>query len=199
MNRNFSIVLVLTVCACGGNVVVDAATRPSGTGGLGTGGVVGSSTTVIPVSTGPGPSTSGVVTVGSSSSGPVGVTVATVTASSVTVTTSTVASSTGGFGACTNPQDLSVLAQHSPTGLNQDLYTCTVNDLGSQGGTAMCLVSKDGFSLGCAYCFAEEGQCGVQHCQSQCINGVPNPPCLACLAVYCNNQFTACSGIVFPG
>jgi hypothetical protein len=182
------------VCACGGNIVVDGATRPSGTGGLGTGGIVGSSTTSGPITSGPGP-----VTV-SSTSGPTAasVTVTTVTASSTTTTTTTAASSTGGFGGCTNPQDEGVLATHVPATIDQDLYNCTVSQIGNPGGTAMCLVLKDGFSLQCAWCFADEGQCGAKLCLNQCVGGVPSPGCLACLAANCNAGFTSCSGIPFP-
>jgi hypothetical protein len=204
MRRASSILLLLTVCACGGNVVVDvvgATTHPGGTGGLGTGGVVGNSTTTSLVTT--GPVTTGPVTVGTSTTGPntsVGVTTVAVSsaATTTTTTTTTVASSTGGFGACTNPLDESVLATHA-TSLNQDLYTCTVNQLGNIGGTTMCLVGKDGFTFPCAQCFAIEGQCGAAACSNQCINGVPNPPCLACLAAHCDGVFTGCSGIPFPG
>jgi hypothetical protein len=74
-----------------------------------------------------------------------------------------------------------------------------VSNIGNTGGIEMCLVSKVGFSTGCAFCFAAQGDCGSKLCENQCINGVPTAACLACLAMNCDAMFTACSGIPFPG
>ena len=96
-------------------------------------------------------------------------------------------------GACTNAADQAVMDAVDVTGLAQ---ACGLNCLGQTQDCAInCVVDDTGLSEACAQCYSEIITCSVVNCLNECVSDPASEVCADCQAVFCTEDFYACTGL----
>lgn len=97
--------------------------------------------------------------------------------------------------ACDNGADLEAVTDTETPYVARDCQLECVNDAAPRECTAECVSFSVGTSEGCSLCVADLTQCGFDSCLEPCIEDPYAADCVACLDMFCDDDFVQCAGI----